>query len=282
MELGRYGVWTSYATIGEANAAEAAALAQELGLGTFWLGGSPRLPSVRPLLAATDRLAVATGIVNVWAYDPADLTAEYAALAPEFGDRLLVGIGIGHPEATSDYRRPLASMRAFLDGLDGAPAPLPRSGRCLAALRPGMLTLAAERSRGAHTYFVPVDHTRAAREQLGSAALIATELACVVDSDPASAREKARAYARRYLALGNYTRNLLEHGFTEEDIAGGGSDRLIDAVIPHGSAEEIAAVAQAHREAGADHVCLQPVGVSGVPRAEWSALAGALTLTWAG
>jgi probable F420-dependent oxidoreductase len=278
MKLGLYGVWTTYAAIGEENAADTAALVQDLGFGTFWLGGSPRLRSVRPLLTGADRIVVGTGIVNVWQYDPADLAAEYAELAPAFGERLLVGIGIGHPEATSDYRRPLSSMRAFLDGLDHAPAPLPRDHRCLAALRPRMLELAAERSLGAHTYFVPVDHTKAVREQLGPRPLIATELACVVDRDPTSAREKARTYARRYLALHNYTTNLLAFGFTEGDFADGGSDRLLEAIIPHGTPELIAAVAGDHVEAGADHVCLQPVGVTGVPRAEWRALAGALGL----
>jgi probable F420-dependent oxidoreductase len=107
----------------------------------FWLGGSPRLPSLRALLSATDRLTVATGIVNVWQYEPADLAAEYSELAGEFGDRLLIGIGIGHPEATSDYKHPLATMRSFLDGLDAAPSPLPSHRRCLAALRPRMLDL---------------------------------------------------------------------------------------------------------------------------------------------
>jgi probable F420-dependent oxidoreductase len=276
MDLGRYGVWTSYNAIGEENAAEAAALAQGLGFGTFWLGGSPRLPSLRPLLTGADRITVATGIVNVWQYAPADLVTEYSELAPEFGDRLLVGIGIGHPEATSDYRRPLSAMRSFLDGLDQAPVPLPADRRCLAALGPKMLDLAAARSRGAHTYFVPVDHTRSARRRLGPTALIATELACVVDSDPASAREKARAYARLYLGLRNYTTNLLEFGFTEQDFADGGSDCLVDAIIPHGTPEQIGAVAEDHLEAGADHVCLQPVGVTGIPRDEWTALAKAI------
>ena len=276
MELGRVGVWTSYRQIGEEHAREAARLVEELGFGTFWLGGSPMLASVRPLLEATDRLVVATGIVNVWSYDPADLAAEYAQLADEFPDRLLVGIGIGHPEATSQYATPLAAMRAFLDGLDEADTHLPRDRRCLAALGPKMLELCRTRSRGAHTYFVPVAHTRAARAQLGRDALLAPELACVVDRDPESARAKARRYAKLYLGLRNYTSNLLRHGFTADDIAEGGSDRLIDAVIPHGAAEDIAAAAREHLDAGADHVCLQPVGVSGIPRDEWSALAGAL------
>ena len=240
------------------------------------MAGLRGLPSVRPLLEATDRLVVATGIVNVWGYDPAELAAEYVSLAEDFPDRLLVGIGIGHPEATSQYATPLAAMRAFLDGLDEADAPLPRDRRCLAALGPKMLELCRTRSRGAHTYFVPVAHTRAARAELGADALLAPELACVVDDDPDSARAKARRYAELYLGLRNYTSNLLRHGFSEDDIAEGGSDRLIDAVIPHGGAEDIAAVARAHLDAGADHVCLQPVGVRGIPRDEWTALAGAL------
>ncbi|MGZ4340993.1 MAG: LLM class F420-dependent oxidoreductase [Solirubrobacteraceae bacterium] len=276
MELGRIGVWTTYRQIGEENAGEAARLVEELGFGTFWLGGSPRLPSVRPLLEATDRLVVATGIVNVWSYDPADLAAEYARLAKEFPDRVLVGIGIGHPEATSQYATPLAAMRAFLDGLDQPDTALPRDRRCLAALGPKMLELCKTRSRGAHTYFVGVAHTRAARVELGEDALLAPELACVVDGDPESARAKARRYAELYLGLRNYTSNLLRHGFNEDDIADGGSDRLIDAIIPHGAAEDIAAVAREHFDAGADHVCLQPVGVRGIPRDEWTALAGAL------
>ena len=276
MDLGRIGVWTSYRQIGEEHAGEAAALVQDLGFGTFWLGGSPRLPSVRPLLEATDRLVVATGIVNVWSYDPAELATEYVSLAEEFPDRLLVGIGIGHPEATSQYATPLAAMRAFLDGLDEADTALPRDRRCLAALGPKMLELCRTRSRGAHTYFVPVAHTRAARAELGADALLAPELACVVDDDPDSARAKARRYAELYLGLRNYTSNLLRHGFSEDDIAEGGSDRLIDAVIPHGGAPDIAAVAREHLDAGADHVCLQPVGVRGIPRDEWTALAGAL------
>jgi len=276
MNLGQYGVWTSYRQIGEENAGEAARLVESLGYGTFWLGGSPHLPHVRPLLAATDRLVVATGIVNVWQNEPARLAAEYAQLSAEFPDRLLVGIGIGHPEATSDYSKPLSTMRAFLDGIDGAPAPIPRDRRCLAALAPKMLALSAERAAGAHTYFVPVDHTRDARGRLGEDALLAPELACVLDSDPGSARATARRYAQLYLALRNYTSSLLRIGLTERDIADGGSDRLIDAVIPHGSAEDVAAVARAHIEAGADHVCVQPLGARGIPRAQWTALASAL------
>jgi probable F420-dependent oxidoreductase len=275
MELGRYGVWTSIRGLGDADAGEAAKLAEDLGFGTFWLGGSPKVPETRPLLAATGRLAVATGILNVWANEPAEVAARHAELTAEFPDRFLLGIGIGHPEATSEYERPLKSMRAVLDGLDAAEPPVARSERCLAALRPKMLELSAERSLGAHTYFVPIEHTRAVRDLFGEGALIATELACVVDTDEDRAREAARKYAKLYLGLHNYTSNLLRFGFGEEDIGDGGSDRLIDAVVPHGTAEEIIAVARAHLDAGADHVCFQPVGGTGIPREAWSALAAA-------
>lgn len=276
MDLGEIGVWTTYRGIGEQNAHEAAKLAEELGYGTFWLGGSPRLPSVRPLLEATERLIVATGIVNVWNYDPAALAAEHDELTRDFPGRLLLGVGIGHPEATSEYSKPLTTMRKFFDGLDQAAEPVPRDERCMAALGPKMLTLSAERSLGTHPYFTPVEHTRFARQVVGESALVAPELACVLDTDTAGARAKARAYAGRYLELRNYTNNLLEFGFTQRDLVDGGSEALVDAVVPQGSAAEIAAVAQQHLRAGANHVCLQAVGVSGIPREEWSALAAAL------
>jgi probable F420-dependent oxidoreductase len=276
MELGEIGIWTTYRTIGEENTGEAAKLVESLGYGTFWLGGSPREPALRPLLEGTERLIAATGIVNVWQYEPAQLAAEHASLTSEFPDRVLLGIGIGHPEATSDYSRPLSTMREFLDGLDRADTPVPREERCVAAIGPKMLDLAAQRSRGTHPYFTPVEHTRFARQRVGESALVAPELACVVDPDADRARAKARAYAQPYLGLRNYTSNLLKFGFTEEDIANAGSDRLLDAIVPQGSADQIAPVVREHLAAGADHVCVQPVGVTGIPREEWTALASAL------
>jgi probable F420-dependent oxidoreductase len=273
---GRIGVWTSYRPFGIERAGEAAELLEQLGYGTWWLGASPHVPDVRPILEATSTLAAATGILNVWINDPAETAAADAALRADFPERFMLGIGIGHPEATSDYRRPLTAMRAFLDGLDAAPTPPPVDDRCLAALRRGMRELAGERTAGVHSYFVPVEHTRIAREGLGPGKLLAVEVACVVDTHPARARVVARDYARLYLGLRNYTQNLLELGYSEADIADGGSDRLIDAVIPHGSAEEIAEVVHAHLEAGADHVCLQPLGEEGIPRQSWSELAKVL------
>jgi probable F420-dependent oxidoreductase len=276
VDLGSIGIWTTARAIGEGELPIAARLAEQLGYGALWLGGSPRLTETRPLLAATERIVIATGIVNVWAYEPAALAAEHAALTAEFPGRLLLGIGIGHPEATSEYQRPLAKMTGFLDGLAAADQPVPREEMCVAALGPKMLTLSAERTLGTHPYFVPVEHTRFARDRLGASPLVAPELACVLDTDAARARQTARDYAKLYLGLRNYTSNLLRFDFTEDDLAGGGSDRLIDAVVPQGDATALAAAARAHLDAGANHVCLQTVGVRGVPEREWTALAEAL------
>src|SRR3954463_15824674 len=165
MDIGKIGVWTSYRPFGSERAGEAAKLAEQLGYSAWWVGGSPRLPDVRPILEATSTLVAATGILNVWINDPAETAAADAALRRDFPARFMLDIGIGHPEATSDYRRPLHSMRPSLDGLDAASEPPPADERCLAALGPKMLDLAASRTAGAHTYFVPVEHTRSARER---------------------------------------------------------------------------------------------------------------------
>src|SRR3954449_5265517 len=172
MDIGKIGIWTTYRSVDRERAGEAAKLVEQLGYSAWWVGGSPHVPEIRPILEATSSLVAATGILNVWINDPAETAAADAALRAEFPGRFMLGIGIGHPEATSDYRRPLTSMRAFLDGLDTAPAPPPAAERCLAALGPKMLDLAAERTAGAHTYFVPVEHTRSARERLGPDKLI--------------------------------------------------------------------------------------------------------------
>jgi probable F420-dependent oxidoreductase len=276
VDLGRIGVWSSYRAFGAERAGEAAKLLEQLGYGTWWVGSSPHVSDLRPVLEATSTLVAATGILNVWANEPAETAAADAVARADFPGRVMLGIGIGHREATQEYRAPLATMRKFLDGLDASETPPPADERCLAALGPKMLELAGERTAGTHTYFVPLEHTRAARERLGPGKLVAPELACVVDTDPVRARSVAREYAKYYLQLRNYAQNLLEHGFTEDDIANGGSDRLIDAIVPQGSAEQIAEVVHAHIDAGADHVALQPLGEDGVPREGWTALARAL------
>ena len=276
MNAGRVGVWTTYSQFGAERAGEAAKIVEQLGYGTFWLGGSPRIPDIRPILDATSTLVAATGILNVWSNHPDATATADADLRADFPARVMLGIGIGHREATSEYSRPVATMRAFLDGLDASPSPPPLEERCLAALGPRMLDLARERTAGTHLYFVPVEHTRFARERLRADKLVMPELACVVESDPARAKAVAREYARRHLDFRNYRQNLLDFGFTEADLADSGSDRLLDAVIPQGSADQIAEVVHAHLDAGADHVCLQPLGEEGIPRHSWTALANVL------
>jgi probable F420-dependent oxidoreductase len=267
MDLGRIGIWRRRMEgthdLGELEA---------LGFTAFWIGSSPSLAQAREFLERSSTLTIATGILNVWQHEPEDVAAQHAELARDFPDRFLLGIGIGHPEATAEYRAPLAKMTAFFDGLDG----VPKDERIAAALGPKMLALAAERSLGAHPYFVPVEHTRFAREELGPGPVIATEVAVVVDTDEDRARAAARAYSKLYLGASNYVRNLKRLGYSDADVGGGGSDRLIDAVVPHGTPEQIAAVVRAHLDAGADHVCVQPVGHGEAPMDDYRALAAAL------
>ena len=267
MNLGEIGIWRL-----RHHGTDGLEELEALGYGTFWLGASPGTDDVRPYLERTSAMTIATGILNVWQHEPAAVGTGRAELTRDFPGRFLLGIGIGHPEATSDYTRPLATMRAFFDGLDG----VPHDERIAAALGPKMLDLAAERSLGAHTYFVPPAHTRYARERIGPDRTIATEVAVVVERDDATARAIAREYAAGYLARRNYTTNLLRHGYGEDDIAGAGSDRVIDTVIPHGGPERIAEAVRGHLDAGADHVCLQPLGHGPNPIDDYRALARVL------
>jgi probable F420-dependent oxidoreductase len=255
MPLGQIGIWRR-----RQEGVDALQELEALGYGIFWIGSSPSVEDARPFLEQTSTLTVATGILNIWQHEPADVAAAHADLRRAFPGRFLLGIGVGHPEVTSEYRKPLAATRAFFDGLDAAPEPVPRDERIAAALAPKMLALAAERSLGAFPYFTTPEHTRFARETVGADAVVATELAVVVEPDPERAREQARAYAATYLGMSNYVRNLLRFGFTERDVTDGGSDRLIDAVIPHGTAGVVAEAVRAYLDAGADHVCLQPLG----------------------
>src|SRR3954452_21831184 len=271
MDIGKIGIWKS-----RRHGPGAVPEIEALGFGALWLGGSPSVEQAREYLEAAERLPVITGILNIWQHDPADVAADVARAKEDFPDRFWLGIGVGHPEATSDYTRPLKAVREFLDGLDAASPPVPREERVVAALGPKMLDLAAERSLGSHPYFIHVGHTVFARKRLGDGPLLAPEVAVVVEEDDETARKIAREYAATYLGLSNYTSNLLRFGYTEDDIRCGGSDRLIDAVIPHGSAEKIAEVVRAHLDAGADHVCLQPLGHEPLPSDDYKALAEAL------
>jgi probable F420-dependent oxidoreductase len=271
MNLGTIGIWTR-----ERDKPELAEQLDALGFGTLWVGSSPSLAQVRPFLERSQRMTIATGILNVWQHAPADVAAEDAALRRDHPGRFLLGIGIGHPEATQRYAKPLTTMRVYFDALDAAPEPVAREDRIAAALGPKMLDLAVERSLGTHPYFTTPEHTRFARERIGPDAIVAPELAVVLEADPAKARERARSYAATYLRLRNYTSNLLRFGFTEDDLANGGSDRLIDAVIPHGTPEQVAAAVRAHLDAGADHVCVQPLSHGADPGEDYAALAAVL------
>ncbi len=204
---------------------------------------------------------MATAIVNMWVDEPETLAESYHRLAGRYGKRLLLGIGVGHPESVTAYRSPYEKIVDYLDRLDAAGVPV--GARILAALGDRVLKLAAERTAGAHPYLAPVSHTRHARSLLGAGKLLAPEQKVVVDEDPVAARAIGRPYVRNpYLGLRNYVNNLLRHGYTEADVADGGSDRLIDDLVRHGSPETIAKGLLSHVDAGADHVAVQVLGPS--------------------
>ena len=272
IELGPYGVWR-----GGAVPAELAVALERLGYGALWLGGSPAadLAEAERLLDATETLVVATGIVNIWSAPADEVGRSYRRIAARYPDRFLLGIGAGHPEATSEFTKPYEALNAYLDVLDAAGVPKER--RVLAALGPRVLRLAAERTAGAHPYLVNPQHTREAREILGSGVLLAPEQKVVLERDPAAARAAGTSTLKMYLGLRNYVGNLRRLGFGEDEVKGDGSDRLFDAVILHGETADIAAGVRAHLEAGADHVCVQVVGTDDVLPG-FRELAGALGL----
>jgi probable F420-dependent oxidoreductase len=262
-ELGKVGVW-----IRGQPSPELARGLDDLGFGAIWIGGSPggQLEGVERTLAATSRLTVATGIVNVWKDEPATIAASYHRLADGYPGRFLLGIGAGHPEATRQYARPYAALVDYLDALDAAG--VPPSQRALAALGPKVLRLAAERTAAAHPYLVTPEHTRQARALLGTDVLLAPEQHVVLDTDPTRARELARNAVSHYLGLKNYTANWRRLGFSDQDLAGSGSDRLVDGLVAMGDAQQVASRISAHLAAGADHVCIQlitPEGANPLP-----------------
>lgn len=280
-DLGRFGVWWS----GSWHDADdrdlnVAAELESLGYGTLWSSGGyqPELmPRFGELLAATEHVTVASGIHSIWVSEPASVAPAVLDLEQRFEGRFLFGIGASHSVVVSDYRRPYSRTVEYLDALDALEQPVPPAQRMLAALGPRMLELARERTVGAHPYFVPVEHTAYAREALGPGPVLAPEVAVVLENDRETALRLAREYASIYLPLPNYTNNLRRFGFTDDDIEGGGSDRLIEAVIPWGDAEAIAERVRAHLEAGADHVCVQVVAdFFKFPLAQYRELAPAL------
>jgi probable F420-dependent oxidoreductase len=274
-DLGRFGVWRGFPS----TSPELAAEVERLGYGTLWLGSTPpELERLEPLLAATTDLVIASGIVNVWASAGSEVAAAFARLDQRYPGRFLLGIGIGHPEATGEYRSPYATLVGYLDELDAGGVPKDR--RVLAALGPKVLRLARDRSLGAHPYLVPPTHTAQAREVLGAGVLLAPEQKVVLGTDPTAARAVGRPVVDQpYLHLTNYVANLHRLGWTDADIADGGSDALIDDLVVRGTAAQIADRLQAHLDAGADHVSIQALAADADPVPTLRALAEVLGLT---
>jgi len=284
--LGKFGIWRGATQ----TPPELAAAVERLGYGTVWLGGSPDgdLAVADELLSATATLNVGTSIVNMWKDDAGTVAQSYARVQAKHPDRFVLGVGAGHPEATQQYASPYNTLAAYVDQLVASGVPAHRI--VLAALGPRVLRLAADRTGGAIPYLVPPEHTRMAREILGPDRLLAPEHKVVVDTDPARARALGRKRVTNpYLHLVNYTSNLRRLGFSDEDLAvaastgtgstDGGSDRLIDALVAHGSADQVAAQLTRHLEAGADHVCIQLLTeTDGDPLPGYTELAGALGL----
>ena len=240
---------------------------EELGYGSLWegevVGRNDVFAQEAAWLSATSRLVTGAGIANIWARHPATAKAAAGALGDAWPGRFVLGLGVSHAAAIDrtgmTYDRPLDRMRDYLDDMDKTPVTTPDVPVVLAALRPRMLGLARDRTDGAHTYFVPPEHTALAREALGPDRLLIPEQAVVVDTDPVSARATARRHTAFYLGLPNYVNNLERLGFTDDDLAGAGSDRLVDAIVAWGDELTVATRIRAHRDAGADHVLIQPL-----------------------
>jgi probable F420-dependent oxidoreductase len=276
--LGRIGIWSNKLRYHEDRAAvaDAAAELDELGYGTLWLPdvGGDVLGDCEHVLDATRRVAVATGILNIWMHEAPAIAAGIAALDERHPDRFLLGLGASHATLVAAYERPYSSMVSYLDALDVASPTVAPGDRILAALGPRMLELSRDRAAGAHPYLVPVEHTRQAREILGSDRLLAPELAVVLE--PRDGEATARAHVADYLQLPNYVRNLRRQGFGDDDFRDGGSDRLVRALVAWGDEAAIAARVEEHLAAGADHVCVQVLSPEPLPREDWRRLAAVL------
>ncbi|MCU1677196.1 MAG: class F420-dependent oxidoreductase [Frankiales bacterium] len=290
--LGRVGIWcNAFDGVPAAELRDAAGEVDKLGYGALWTGesfGREILTGSQLLLAATSEIAVAAGIASIWARDAMAAVAGQHTLGEAYGGRFLLGVGVSHAPHVGmrqhTYTTPLAAMAAYLDAMDTAGTTFrgvradPPPARVVAALGPKMLELAGAKADGVHTYFVPVEHTVRARAALPPGHLVLPEQAVVLDTDPATARATARRHTSFYLRLPNYATNLRRLGFGDDDFAGGGSDRLVDAVVAWGSEDAIAARVREHLDAGADHVAVQVItdDRARLPRSQWKALAPAL------
>jgi probable F420-dependent oxidoreductase len=267
-KLGRVGVWSWAGSGAPAEMLrEGLPEIEELGFKTLWYPEAFARESLSAgalLLSWSKQLVIASGITNVYARDPIATVNGARSLEEAYPGRFLLGLGISHGMVIEmrgqEYKPPVPTMRAYLDGMDAAiyqGPPTERAPVVLAALGPLMLDLAAKRTLGAHPYFVPVEHTAYARERIGPQALLAVEQAVVLETDPTKARELGRAYCSFYLHAPSYRNNLLRLGWDEAEFLDGGSDKLVDALVAWGDLDAIAARVEAHFDAGADHVCIQ-------------------------
>jgi probable F420-dependent oxidoreductase len=284
MQLGKLGVWYFTETLPAAQSAEAAQRIESLGYSAFWIPeaiGRHPFAQAAWLLAKTERLVVATGIANIYARDAAATAAAQKTLAEQSGGRFLLGLGVSHRPMVEGvrghvYQSPVATMRAYLDGMSKAPyaavPPAETPPTVLAALGPQMLKLAATRTQGAHPYFTTPEHTAMARKIMGPDAWLCVEQKVMLETDAANARKIARLTAGIYLGLENYRNNWKRLGFTDDDLANGGSDRFIDATVTWGDVSVLKKRVQAHMDAGASHVCIQPINPSGQPFPDWKVL----------
>ena len=289
--LGQFGAWTfDIERLAAAAAREYVRELELLGVRALWipesLGSKEIFAHAGLLLAASDKLVIASGIANIWARDATAMANGLRTLAEAYPGRFLLGVGVSHAPVVkmrgASYDKPVEYMGRYLDAMDKAPftgaTPPEPPSRVLAALGPRMLRLAAERTIGAHPYFVPVEHTTLARKELGAGPLLAVEQAAVLSPDPILARATARKHMKRYLALDNYANNLKRIGWSDADLANDGSDKLVDAIVAWGDARAIRARVETHLANGADHVCLQVLraDLAAHPLTEWRALAPAL------
>ena len=275
MQLGRLGVWTGLDGVSAARGLEIARRVERLGYAALWMPesrGRNVLVHSAFLLAGTEKLIVAPGIANIYARDPMAMAAAQKGLSEQSNGRFLLGVGVSHKPTVSNlrghtYGKPVATMRAYLQAMRGAtylaPPPPEPPLTVVAALGPKMLALAAELADGAHPYNVPPQHTAEARRILGAGKLLCTEQMVVLEQDPSEARRVSRIALARYMQLENYANNWRRLGFSDDDLAGGGSDRFIDANVAWGDEQAIRTRIEEHWSAGADHVCIQPIQLEG-------------------
>jgi probable F420-dependent oxidoreductase len=284
MQLGRLGVWTLLDAMSADEAAAFACRIESQGYSALWIPeavGRDPFTFLGYLAARTEKLMLATGIANIYARDAMAMRASQKTLTELSGGRFLLGLGVSHPHLVSglrhhEYQKPVPAMSVYLDAMKSAfyvgPAANEDPPIVLAALRPAMLRLAREKARGAHPYFTTPDHTARARKILGPDRWLAPEQKVLLETDADKARAVARAAMQIYLGLPNYQNSLKWLGFSDDDIANGGSDGLVDAIVAWGDEAAIMRRIRAHHDAGADHVCIQPLRPDGLPGPDLRAL----------